>query len=503
MSIPGRVIVLLLVVAALGASPTPASAASCGSGTTSWTSADGGDWQSAANWDNGVPSAECDARIDLPGDYGVVLAGASGAARSLTIGGASGGQNLIVDAASVLHVGESGVVLAEHGKLELRDGSVRSAGPVRLAGGALEGSGSLGAVPGVENASGRVTPALGGVLRIEGTYTQGEHGTFAVEVPPAGSAADAGRLSASGTDLAGALVLSGAGPPKPGAQQIVALDQGAERNGFFDTVRFGPQPYDAWYGDSRGVSVVRACASGSTSWTNPRGGEWQDAENWSNGRPLKGCAARITLPGNYVVEIGILGGGGAARRLTLGATRGTQTLVDNDYSSFRNTYPTGLQIGRGGITVRRHGLISLYAGICLGTDGPVRLAGGRLKGSGRLIADEGVFNTSGTILLPSDFASTELTIYGDYNQGPEGTLAVNVGRLTEGYGWFNGGSLSVSGNTRLDGTLRLTGALGPLKRHDFLSSAKGRGVFAKVTLPGPRYALHYANSPGSAYVTRR
>src|SRR6476660_6873372 len=100
----GFALVGTLLAAAVPAST--ASAAVCTKGTTEWTNPNGGGWRTEANWSNGVPSKNCDAKITLKGidgGYGVAVGsktGTGGVARSLTIGGDSGNQTLVVDDSS-------------------------------------------------------------------------------------------------------------------------------------------------------------------------------------------------------------------------------------------------------------------------------------------------------------------------------------------------------------------------------------------------------------------
>jgi hypothetical protein len=62
-------------------------------GSTSWTSPADGDWNTASNWSNGVPSADCRAVINLAGSYTVTIVGGANA-RGLDLGGLSGTQTL-------------------------------------------------------------------------------------------------------------------------------------------------------------------------------------------------------------------------------------------------------------------------------------------------------------------------------------------------------------------------------------------------------------------------
>src|SRR4051794_5044836 len=83
-------------------------------------------------------------------------------------------------------------------------------------------------------------------------------------------------------------------------------------------------------GASASVASAAECVSGTTTWTNPAGGNWDDDANWSSGRPSAGCDALITLIGTYTVEVGnadrFFAHGVTARSIVLGGSTGTQTL---------------------------------------------------------------------------------------------------------------------------------------------------------------------------------
>src|SRR6476661_5581422 len=117
-----QLVVLLVALLGIAVGAAPASAADCVSGTTNWTNSGGGNWRNGSNWSNGVPTANCDARITLAGDYGVTVGGTAmtnGFARSVKVGGASGSQVLVVDSGACgafdcgfddkLHVGAGGI----------------------------------------------------------------------------------------------------------------------------------------------------------------------------------------------------------------------------------------------------------------------------------------------------------------------------------------------------------------------------------------------------------
>ncbi|HTU30344.1 MAG TPA: hypothetical protein VMF07_13255, partial [Solirubrobacteraceae bacterium] len=66
--------------------------------TTSWANAASGDWNTPANWTNGVPTSTCAASITVAGTYTVTITGELAQAQSLTLGASTGTQTLEIDA---------------------------------------------------------------------------------------------------------------------------------------------------------------------------------------------------------------------------------------------------------------------------------------------------------------------------------------------------------------------------------------------------------------------
>ncbi|MEP0549060.1 MAG: hypothetical protein ABJF88_19170, partial [Rhodothermales bacterium] len=72
-------------------------------------------------------------------------------------------------------------------------------------------------------------------------------------------------------------------------------------------------------------AFAQTCPSPATEWTNPAGGNWGDAANWSNGVPSAGLNACIILDASYTVDLNV---NGTAMSLVLGRSTGlnVQTL---------------------------------------------------------------------------------------------------------------------------------------------------------------------------------
>jgi fibronectin-binding autotransporter adhesin len=67
---------------------------------TSWTNTAGGDWNVAANWDNGVPTASKKACINADGDYTVTFENGFANTAGVALGGSSGTQTLQIQSST-------------------------------------------------------------------------------------------------------------------------------------------------------------------------------------------------------------------------------------------------------------------------------------------------------------------------------------------------------------------------------------------------------------------
>ena len=155
---------LLFFLAALLSLPT--AQAQLGTCSTSWASPASGDWNVAANWDNGVPTAASDACITAAGTYTVTKTAGALSVATLALGGASGAQTLVVSQPMTL---DSDFEIGANGVLEwtanyLEAGTLTNTGLIRLIGGT--------ASRGVRGAT--------AVLRNEGTVEHSDNGFFYV-----------------------------------------------------------------------------------------------------------------------------------------------------------------------------------------------------------------------------------------------------------------------------------------------------------------------------------
>ena len=103
---------------------TAAAAQTCPSSGTQWASAVDGNWADADNWTNGVPDADTEACILLPGTY-TVTQNTTATAKQLLLGRAdeNGTQTLVRSGSGTLTLSEASTVFSG-GVLEWRNGTV-------------------------------------------------------------------------------------------------------------------------------------------------------------------------------------------------------------------------------------------------------------------------------------------------------------------------------------------------------------------------------------------
>ena len=152
--------------------------------TTVWKTAASGDWSTADNWNNGVPTVSTEAQIDLPGDYTVsVTVPASVAVVNQQAGTLAVSASMTVSDGVV--VGTGAIFNMADGSLTLDSGAAQM-GEFKLDGGTANFSG------GVLNINRFYGFTGGGMLNINGTATA----EASADNPDARFAADAGKTLA-------------------------------------------------------------------------------------------------------------------------------------------------------------------------------------------------------------------------------------------------------------------------------------------------------------------
>jgi hypothetical protein len=215
----------------------------------------------------------------------------------------------------------------------------------------------------------------------------------------------------------------------------------------------------------------------TVTWTNPAGGLWGVASNWSDGR--------VPGPGDGV-DIGPLDPGAVVTHGSGADTVGSLTSHGDLVVS-----------GGSSLTV---------LGTYLQSAGSIELAGGTL-GVGLLDLQGGVFGGSGTlngnvrnaaVVSPGTAtASGVLTINGQYTQTVTGTLRLDIGGPQAGTDYSQ---MVVNGLATLDGTLEINLVNGYQPRFgdlfQVLTFSRGAGTFAYFVADGAPFGPLYAYEEG-------
>ena len=175
----------------------PTAAHASGGCTDTFTNAAGGSWSTGANWSKGkAPTSEEEACITENGTYTVTLSGSSASVKSLSIGGSSGTQTLVVESncSGAASLGSSeGIAVGAQGAVTLSNGGL-CANTVTL-GGPVTNAGTITTAAGTN----------GGARNLEGNLTN--TGKLAVETTTAFGASKATLTNEGAVDLAAGVEL--------------------------------------------------------------------------------------------------------------------------------------------------------------------------------------------------------------------------------------------------------------------------------------------------------
>jgi len=126
--------------------------------------------------------------------------------------------------------------------------------------------------------------------------------------------------------------------------------------------------------------LATAARAATVSWTNPAGGDWNTATNWSTGTvPAAGDAVFIATDGTYTVSLNV---SAAVASLTLGGAGGQQTLAINGQNL---NLANSSVVTTGGVLSLSDGALG-GAGV-LTVNGLVRFSGGWLQGAVSIAAN--------------------------------------------------------------------------------------------------------------------
>ncbi len=193
------------------------------------------------------------------------------------------------------------------------------------------------------------------------------------------------------------------------------------------------------------AAPLQQARAATTRWTNPAGGDWWDANNWSNGVPNANTDAVIDLAGAYTVTAGCSGSSSArASRLSIGGGPTLRLVSDG----------CGLDAWR--VEVQDGGRIEVDEGAALDASlldvsGTVRV--GSASRLGKLgIGSQATVNANGTLLLVNASVTAPIA-------DPRRSLDVDAGgRLEIGSASFSLLDVEVRGDMvlRAGGAVRLS-----------------------------------------------
>ncbi|HWB13177.1 MAG TPA: PKD domain-containing protein [Pirellulales bacterium] len=362
--------------------------------TTYWVGPGSGNWSTAGNWSTGVAPASTDS-VYIGSPYSVTF-DTGGPVHSLFLDGS-------LDVAGSLN------------NLTVTNGLTVN--------GTLTGSGTI--VGDVTN-SGTFTPGgdgTVGTINIQGNYTQTPSGTLKIDIG-GGFAGGFDQMNVTGTTNSGGMLdVQATGGFSPPLGQFFDVVTAASFNGEFPTVNTSLSGgnsltpyYLANYEPSGANALVLSLNPAGTTdyWTNPAGGDWNAAGNWSNGVPTSHDNALINVPALSGTVLISGGENVSVQSLTVGSAPGFNTLAIEGDST--------LSIDQGVGTA-----LSGDATIALGVD---PTSWGKILFDGTAVSVEGVTITFG--INSSNQIAIDPTGAGDSVLFLDATLNGIEGELTAG-----------------------------------------------------------------------
>lgn len=446
-SIVVRVVMLAVLTGVLAVfAPASASAAPCAGGTTSWiASAVDNNFQNDANWDNGGPSAACDAVIEAA-TVPVIIAG-NPAVKNLTVGT---GQTLKLQDSPVPAL--TAVTIQNNGTIQLDcPGHTTCGSPQAMltvtssAADALANAGTF-----ISDGPGdKANSSLRGNVTNTGTFQVNDFLNWWADTATNDTFTNKGTISISTTCTGGVCMYSstlentfinGAGGniTNHGGSKYLQIDRGNFIQGAGNTSTGGPVAPVV----IRGNLFMTGAASTA------------EIQPYSDGVNVSGTIGpgQTILAGSPVKATGTLINQGTIRSIGSGAS-----LTGNITTAAGGLLDIAVQTSHsGGFLDATGGNILVNAAL---STGKLMNHGGQITGSGPLLAN--VENISGTLNPAVGIGS--MNIAGNYVQGAGATLAIEA----QGVAGPQHDLLNVGGSPTLDGTLRIVPELG------FFSPAEG------------------------------
>jgi hypothetical protein len=371
------------------------------SGCDTWTNTAGGSWFTGTNWSKGAPpTSEDEACITAAGTYTVTMIQTSStvSVKSLTIGGTSGTQTLVVGSSCLLNATLSateGISVGALGAITLTDGEL-CGGAVTLAG-AVANAGTISAEPG----SGGARSVLGnltntGTLAINTDTSYNGSGTTLTNSGAINPAAAVQLTVANGSSVVngsgGKISATGSGGIFMGSG--TSFDEGTGTTS-------GSQPVlidDATLSyTGTGASLIGLQGS-STLNGNLATGQSLFIESTCAENAVATAAASLTSAG----AITLTNAEGCAADVTLKLTGGAQTLENKGTLNVENPHG-GVRAIEGKLV--NDNTVSISAGETLKVSGSyTQVSAGKLKTAIASASSFGVLSVTGSAALAGKLA---------------------------------------------------------------------------------------------------
>ncbi len=264
-----------------------------------------------------------------------------------------------------------------------------------------------------------VAPGTAGELVVNGALNTS--GSVALEIGGLAAGTEHDRLTVTGlATLAGVLDVGLIGGYVPTAGTTFDVLTFGTRSGTFATVNAAPPLQGTPTYGATAVTVNGPLAGATVNaWTNPAGGSWSTAANWSLGRvPIAGDSVVIALAGTYTVSLDVNASIGA---LDVGGGPGVQTVEVADH------------------------ILSVAGRVRVETTGELVVVNGLVGGTGSLDQRGLMRVIDGSVSLPVQ---------------QRGTLnASGLAQFTGGLATFPGSTTRVSGGPVASATLGVAGDL--------------------------------------------
>ena len=434
-----------------------------GHGQTTWNAAADGNWTTAGNWSNGVPSADAASLTPTGASYTVTFDSATGfsAFTGLTLGNSTGfttdlavnaagfalGGNFTLNSGGQVDVNSGGVFTESSGIAQLNAGSVFD---VNAGGTATLRNGGM-------NGAGKIAIASGGALTTSGS------GNFTLTVASSTNAGTWTNAASGGIVISGGATLTNTGTLSSSVNSNTTLSVGNDSAGTFNMN--GGTLNNTLSGSASsptGVSIGSAFGSSGVVGTfNMTAGTSTNTGSLVVGYSKQNTAVR-SATGNFTMSGGTWNNSTAADYVIFGANTTTGTAAANDNNALTGnatisgtaafTSAGSAIFGGGGGT----GVLNMQGGtftvgsggttkaLVLGTDGSAYGGAVTTVGTGTLNLSGGTMNLDS--LQAVNGAKSVINFTG-------GTLNVNTANV-------NGASALTVGDGTHAATLNLASASG-------------------------------------------